>query len=436
METQDAIDIFTAAVKSVQPEVLLPAFLKMENEFIVIGEESFPVSSFRNIYVIGAGKAAAAMAAETEKIIGPYITDGIVVTKYHHAIPCKKIKVVEAAHPIPDEMCIHGVKQTLQLLEPVRKEDIVICLISGGASALWTDLPEGITLEDMKFTFDALLKSGAAIDEMNTVRKHLSGIKGGQLVRHCHGARVISLLISDVPGDKPEVIASGPSMADPSTFKDAFKVLEKYNLLSIIPAAVIHHIEQGINGIIDETPKPGDPVFDNCRHYIIGTNLVALKAAAKKAKELAYHVTLIGQLITGDCGEEAKNFVGNSIDYPGIRPACILQGGETTVRVSGGGKGGRNQHFVLCALKELVHNGNPANIFILSGGTDGTDGPTDAAGAVTSSNLLSIAVAEGLSMDDYINNNDSYQFFEKTGGLMITGPTQTNVMDIMIAIIK
>jgi glycerate 2-kinase len=436
METQDAIDIFTAAVKSVQPDVLLPAFLKLENEFIVIGEESFPVSSLRNIYVIGAGKAAAAMAAETEKILDTYITDGIVVTKYHHAVPCKKIKVVEAAHPVPDEMCINGVKQTLQLLEQVRKEDIVICLISGGASALWTDLPDGITLEDMKFTFDALLKSGAAIDEMNTVRKHLSGIKGGQLVPYCHGARVISLLISDVPGDKPEVIASGPAIADPSTFSDALQVLEKYNLHSILPAAVIHHIDQGINGIIDETPKPGDPVFDKCRHYIIGTNLMALKAASKKAKELAYQVTMIGQLMTGDCGEEAKNFVGNSINYPGKRPACILQGGETTVRVSGNGRGGRNQHFVLCALKELADNGNPGNIFILSGGTDGTDGPTDAAGAVISSDLLSVAVAEGFSMDEYIYNNDSYHFFQKTGGLIITGPTQTNVMDIIIAIIK
>jgi glycerate-2-kinase len=439
MEKQDAIDIFTAAVKSVQPAALLREWLAVNEDSITIGELSFSKSSIKNIYVIGAGKASAAMASETEKILGDYITEGLVTTKYHHALPCRRINIMEAAHPVPDENGVRAVSKTIQLLNKATEDDIIICLVSGGASALWCDLPEGITLKEMQTSFDILIKSGAAIDEVNTIRKHLSKLKGGQLIRHCHGAKVFSFIISDVPGDGMDVIASGPTVADPSSFHDAYAVLEKYNLLNLLPGSIRSHIEKGIHGIIEETPKTGDLIFANSYPKIIGNNAKALEAASKRAEALGYHVCIIYQLITGDAAAEAKKLMQFAFGYNGPKPVCILQGGETTVRVTGKGKGGRNQHFVLTALKELVSLPKEnlfQNITILSGGTDGTDGPTDAAGAVVDLNTLKVILKEDLSIDAYLDNNDAYHFFEKSGSLLITGPTQTNVMDIMMVIIK
>ena len=436
MERNDAIEIFTSAVTSVHPAQLLPSFFAVKEGSIYIGQQQFPLSSIQHIYIIGAGKAAAAMAEATERILGDYITEGLVTTKYHHTLPCKRIKIIEAAHPVPDENGVEAVRKTMKVLEKAGKDDIVICLISGGASALWCDIPQGITLGEMQATFDALIRSGAAIDEINTVRKHLSQLKGGQLTSHCHGAKVFSLVVSDVPGDLMDVIASGPTVPDPSTYQDAFHILEKYNLLAILPQNILTHIDRGIKGIIAETPKPGDQLFINSYHKIIGNNVMALEAAAKKAKALGYHVHIIDHIITGDATSEAKKLMNFVLEYRGPKPSCILQGGETTVTVTGKGKGGRNQHFVLAALKELkklpediIFN----NITVLSGGTDGTDGPTDAAGAVADLKTLS---GVDLSIDVYLDNHDAYHFFEKTGGLLMTGPTQTNVMDIMMVILQ
>ena len=435
MVRHDAVEIFFAAVSSVQPAQLLAKHLLVQDDSLLIGGTSIPKTEINNIYVIGAGKAVAAMAVETEKILGRYITDGLVVTKYHHSLPCKKIIVIEAAHPVPDENGIAAVEKTKQLLQKVGKNDIVICLISGGASALWCDLPEGISLQDMQVISNALLKSGASIEEMNAVRKHFSTIKGGQLINHCNGARVFSFMISDVPGDKPEVIASGPTVADPSSFEDAKKVFEKYNLSSILPKAILTYMDKGISGTIAETPKPGDPIFNNTFNKIIGTNTIALNAAAQKATTMGYHVHAITNIVTGDTEEEAKKLVEFAMQFDGPFPACIIQGGETTIKVTGTGKGGRNQHFVLSALKEIKNSKSSANISILSGGTDGSDGPTDATGAIADRDTLVKAEQSNLPIDKYLENNDAYNFFNKTDGLLITGPTQTNVMDIMIAII-
>ncbi len=439
MEKQDAIDIFSAAVNAVQPAALLREWLTVNEDSITIARQSIPKSSIKKIYVIGAGKASAAMAAETEKILGNYITEGLVTTKYHHALPCRRISIIEAAHPVPDENGVEAVTKTIRLLDKATKDDIIICLVSGGASALWCDLPEGITLSEMQASLEALIKSGAAIDEVNTVRKHLSTLKGGQLIRHCHGAKVFSFVISDVPGDKMDVIASGPTVADTSSFHDAYSVLEKYSILDLLPGSIRSHIDKGIHGIIDETPKPGDCIFANSYPTIIGNNAKALEAAANMAEVLGYQVHIVDHLITGDAREEAKNLIGLALGYKGRIPACILQGGETTVRVTGKGKGGRNQHFVLAALKELGSLPKENlfhNITILSGGTDGTDGPTDAAGAVVDLNTLMVILKDDLSIDAYLENNDAYHFFEKSGSLLITGPTQTNVMDIMMVILK
>jgi glycerate-2-kinase len=439
MEKEKAVQIFLAATAAVQPAQLLQQHLSADSNSLVIGGQHIPKQSFNHIYVIGAGKAAAAMAVETEKIIGDYIIDGLVTTKYGHSLPAQKITIREAAHPVPDEKGVEAVAQTVQLLEKVTREDIVICLISGGASALWCDLPPGITLPEVQATVDLLLRSGADIRETNTVRKHLSAIKGGQLLRHCNGARVFSLIISDVPGDDLSVIASGPTVADASTFREAYDILSKYELLPALPPSIRGCLEKGIQGSIAETPKPGDPLFGNTVNRIIGNNGLALRAAAAKARELGYHTYILPQLITGDATAAAKAFVAGALAYNGNKPVCILQGGETTVKVTGQGKGGRNQHFVLAALNELNklsgEKGN-GNIIILSGGTDGTDGPTDAAGAVIDSNTLARAARQHLDIEAWLKDHDSYHFFRQTDSLLITGPTQTNVMDIMMALVQ
>jgi glycerate-2-kinase len=436
-DREKAEQIFRSAMIAVQPAQLMQANLSVNNDELMIVGHIIPFASFKHLYVIGAGKAAAAMAVEAEKILGSHINDGIVTTKNGHALPTKKIKVMEAAHPVPDEQGVEAVKQTLRLLEQVTANDIVICLISGGASALWCDVPSGITLPEVQATFDQLIRSGAGIHEVNTVRKHLSGIKGGQLMRHCNGARIFSLIISDVPGDNLEAIASGPTVADSSTFLDAYAILSRYNLLRVLPQSVRQHIEKGKEGAIVETPKSGDPLFNNTVNKIIGNNSIAVEAAAHQAAAMGYHVHIIPQLITGDAIEEAKKLMALALNYQGNKPGCIIQGGETTVKVTGKGKGGRNQHFVLVALNELntIQEQHEYNICILSGGTDGTDGPTDATGAVIDRNTLTQVVSMELDIKAYLDNQDAYHFFQRTNSLIITGPTQTNVMDLMMAIV-
>lgn len=438
-ERESAILVFTSAITAVQPAQLLQEHLAINNGVLTICGHTIPKGSFRHIYVIGAGKAAAAMGVATENILGTAIKEGILTTKYGHSLPTNIIKISEAAHPVPDEQCVAAVEETLQLLEKVSDQDIVICLISGGASALWCDVPTGITLPEVQATFDQLIRSGAAIHEVNTVRKHLSNIKGGQLIRHCQGARVFSLIISDVPGDDLGVIASGPTVADASAFEDVHAILSKYNLLAQLPQSVQLHMKQGRNGLIAETPKPGDPLFQHTTNAIIGSNQVAVAAAAKQASEMGYHTHVIPSLITGDAAAEASKLVEAAAQYKGEKPACIIQGGETTVQVTGQGKGGRNQHFALTALYELskYEDKNAAgNITILSGGTDGTDGPTDATGAVVDQLTLKRAAEKDLDIAAYLHGHNAYPFLELTGSLVITGPTQTNVMDIMIAIVQ
>lgn len=430
--------IFQSAVAAVQPSQLFASCLSLNKDILRIGEHSFPMSGINKIYIIGAGKAAAAMAVATEKILGRYISDGLVITKYGHSLPSAIIKMVEGAHPIPDENCVQAVKETLALLENVTKNDIVICLLSGGASALWCDLPQGISLMEMQKVFAMMVRSGAPIHEINSVRKHLSSIKGGQLIRYCRGARLFSLIISDVPGDDTGVIASGPTVGDRSTFGDAYNILLKYDLLSLLPEKVRSHIEKGIQGMIAETPDPEDVLSRNTVNIILGSNRLALKAAEKEAKALGYTIFINPEMITGDTASEAVKFVVTASEYAGKKPGCILQGGETTIKVTGKGKGGRNQHFSLVALQELLRENNKNisdSIIILSGGTDGTDGPTDAAGAIVDNETAEQVLQENLPVKEYLENNDAYHFFKKTNGLIITGPTQTNVMDIMIAII-
>lgn len=439
MQKQHTVQIFNAATKSVHPAILLKQYLANDKDSVTICGQVFPKSSFDNIYVIGAGKAAAAMAVETEKIMGDNISDGLVTTKYDHILPTKKIKIIEAGHPIPDENCVKAVNRTIALLTKATKNDLVICLVSGGASALWCDVPDGITLQELQTTFNQLINSGAAINEINIVRKHLSYIKGGQLIRHCNGANVFSLIISDVMGDDLSSIASGPTVPDTSTYNLAYNVLVKYNIVDVLPQSILLHLKNGMCGIIAETAKPGEPGFERTLNTIIGNNQIALLAAENEAKALGYDTYKVSGLVTGDAEAEAKKFVMLATAYKRERPVCILQGGETTVKVTGTGKGGRNQHFVLAALIKLskIKNKNLTdNITILSGGTDGTDGPTDATGGVINSETLSQANLKNMDIEAYLKKQDAYNFLKQTDSLLITGPTQTNIMDIMIAIIK
>jgi glycerate 2-kinase len=436
---EHALQIFTEAVKAVQPQYLLPRHIQRNGEELRLGDQYFARGSFNKVYVVGAGKASAAMARQVEIILGDLISEGVIVTKYDHGFPLQKIRCIEAGHPVPDEKSVQAGKEIVQLLKSAGERDLVIALISGGASALMVDYPPGSSLEELQKLFTRLLHSGADITEMNTVRKHLSPlIKGGQLVRAAHPASLVSFILSDVIGDPLESIASGPTVADTSTFKDAWNVLEKYRLVHHLSAAIHEWLQQGMNGTVTETPKPGDAIFNSTHNFLIGTNRVALEAAAKTATSLYYHTSIITDKLSGEASEQAAALIQQVTDYNGPRPACLLLGGETTVTIKANGKGGRNQEFVLAALNSLQQASIPAENMpvILSAGTDGTDGPTNAAGAVIDKDVATAAQKLQLRAVDYLKKNDSYHFFQQAGGHIITGPTQTNVMDIVVILIS
>lgn len=437
MSRQDAIQIFLAGVEAVKPRYFIPRYIRLKESSITIAGQDFSLSDSNKLYVAAAGKAASAMALETEKILGNRISEGVVVTKYHHALPLRYCRTTEAGHPVPDNNSLWGGKEITALFKKAEAEDIIILLISGGASALLADTPPGCGLEDLQQTSQLLLDCGAAIDEVNTVRKHLSLIKGGQLMQYTK-ATVIALILSDVPGDDLSVIASGLTVPDATTFKDAWQIIKKYRLREKLPAVIRNRLMSGAGGTLPDTPKPGNPVFTKVHNTLVATNKTALEAAAKKAQALRYAATILSPALTGEAEVQAKKFVQYLRDTRHSSPACFLWGGEPTVTIKGSGKGGRNQHFALaalCALKgdeEATHS----NVTVLSGGTDGTDGPTDAAGAVADAAIFAKMHELSIDPEAYLHHNDAYHFFQKTGGLIITGATQTNVMDIVIGLVN
>ena len=435
---EQALEIFNAAVAAVQPARLLPAYISVDNNQLRLHDQFFPFSEIKNIYIIGAGKASASMAFEVEKILGPLIKKGVVATKHGHALPLNIIECIEAGHPIPDQQSVYAGQRIMEIATHAGENDLVIALISGGASALMADHPQGTTLDEVQQLFELLLKSGATIDEMNAVRKHLSRLKGGGISRAVYPATLVTFILSDVIGDPLHVIASGPTVADPTTFDDATSVLKKYNLYEEIPAAIKEWFVQGINGIIPETLKPGDPFFTKTTNHLIGTNKIALLAAAGKAAKLGLEPVILPNYLSGEASGAATTFIKEILEQRDIeKPVCFLLGGETTVTIRGNGKGGRNQEFALAAFIHLTQNEIAHDIqIILSAGTDGSDGPTDATGAFVDDEIICRAKKLELDAADYLSNNDAYHFFKKTGGLIITGPTQTNVMDIVLAIIK
>jgi hydroxypyruvate reductase len=381
--------------------------------------------------VLGAGKAAAAMAQAVERhMTGPI--EGLVVTRYGHAVPCARIEVVEAAHPVPDAAGEGAARRILDLAAGAGEGDLVLCLISGGASALLTLPAAGLTLDDKQAVNRALLASGADIAQMNAVRKHLSAVKGGRLAAAAHPAKVVSLLISDVPGDDPAVIGSGPTVPDPSTIADALAILERHRIEP--PAGVLAHLRAGR----DETPKPGDPRLAGAATIVIARPQASLEAAALLVRERGLSPLILGDAIEGEAREVAKVMAGIALQtrrhgQPAAPPCVLLSGGETTVTVRGRGRGGRNAEFLLALAVHL--NGAPG-ISALAADTDGIDGSEDNAGAMVTPDTLARARAHGLDAKAMLADNDGYGFFATLGDLVVTGPTLTNVNDFRAILIE
>jgi hydroxypyruvate reductase len=433
----DAVGIFEKALQAVDPQLAVKRYCRLENEYFLIGDRRYDLNHYDNIIVIGAGKATAPMAAALEDILDKRISSGVIVVKYDHSVDLKQVKIVEAGHPLPDENGQRGANSILNAVRGLGKNDLVLCLISGGGSALLPLPAHGVTLEDKQEVAKVLLSCGATIHEINTIRKHISLIKGGRLAQETYPATIITFILSDVVGDDLDVIASGPTVPDSSTFLQCLKIIDKYNIRNVVPKAVIHHFEAGVSGKIPETPKKGDIVFENTQNIIIGSNIESLMSAKQKAQSLGYNVLVLSSMIEGETryvahvhGAIAKEIIktGNPISTP----ACILSGGETTVTLTGDGVGGRNQEFALAAAMDISDS---SNIVILSAGTDGTDGPTSAAGAFSDTLTLKRADAMGLDPYKFLTNNDAFNFFNKLDDLFITGPTNTNVMDLRIVLV-
>jgi glycerate 2-kinase len=432
---QHAIEIFRAALAAADAGNAVRRHLSVQAGSIKAGGLRLPLKNVDRVFLIAAGKAAVQMAATVEEIIGTRLTHGIAVTKHGHATSTlRRVEIIEARHPIPDQAGVRASTAIRALLRELNARDLVLVAISGGASALLSAPAKPITLHAKQKTTDLLLRAGATIHELNAVRKHISTLKGGRLASLAYPATVVSLILSDVIGDRLDVIGSGPTAPDTSTFADAMGVLKKFGLLTTVPPGVRERLEQGTRGEIEETPKPGDPLLKQVHNIVIGSNRLALEAAAQEAKTRGFHPLILSSAIDGETREVARTHAQILREvalsgHPVRSPACILSGGETTVAIQGKGKGGRNQEFALAAAFEI--EGLP-NLAVLSAGTDGTDGPTDAAGAIATGDTTRRARQRGLDPKKHLAENDSYPFFDALGSLLKTGPTGTNVMDIHV----
>ncbi len=433
---ESARQIFLAGIKGVLPGRLINELISLRGSVLKIGYMSYDLDRLHNIYVVGAGKASAAMSHYLESILKDRVTQGYVVTKYGHSCKLRYINVAEAGHPVPDVNSYKAAEEILKLVSGAGENDLVICLWSGGGSSLLADHPENSSQEDMALLNDVLVKCGADIGEMNAVRKHLSKVKGGQLATHIAPASFVSILLSDVIGDPADIIASGPTVPDNSTFTDALRVIEKYNLAESLPYSLVNYVREGVNGMNPETPKPGNEIFRKSALFFAGNNKTALHCAKAEAEIRGYETFIITDSLKGDT-EAACSYIiseiNNKLSENDLKKRiCLLFGGETTVKVTGDGSGGRNQHL---ALVTALRTKDIPGITFLSGGTDGNDGNTDAAGAVIDSETIRKALENNIDPEAYLRNFDSYNFFKSTGGLIFTGPTLTNVMDLIVAII-
>jgi hydroxypyruvate reductase len=430
------LNLVQAALAAVEPTAAVQAHVRVDGAILDVDGHRYDLNGFRHVYVVGGGKAAGPMVRAVEEALGERITAGIVTVKYGHAADTTRVQVEQAGHPIPDERAIRATERMIELLEQAGPDDLVICVISGGGSALMIAPVAGVTLNDKRRLTNAMLRSGATINEINVVRKHLSRVKGGGLARLAAPATVVSLVLSDVLGDPLDVIASGPTVPDTSTYVEAWEILERYDLIPDLPPAIAQHLQEGLAGRVPETPKPGDPAFDTVQNVIVASNAHAVAAAVEQARRDGLNTLLLSTFIEGEARVVARVFsaIGRQIqrtNQPIPRPAVIIAGGETTVTVKGQGRGGRNQEFALAAA---IHLDGVDDVTIMAFATDGTDGPTSAAGAIVDGSTAERARALGLDPRQCLADNDSHTFFQKLGDLLVTGPTNTNVDDLYVII--
>ncbi|WP_303928877.1 glycerate kinase [Desulfovibrio piger] len=437
LEARKAVlySIFDAGVRAVAPDAALMRHVCLEDGQLLVDGQSWKLPRRGRLLVLGAGKGVAPMGAAVEELLGDRIDTGMLVVKYGHGLPLQQIAQVEAAHPVPDAAGAAATRALLELAAGATADDLVLCLLTGGASALTPAPVSGVTLEDMQQVTELLLRSGATITELNAVRKHLSRFSGGQLARTAAPAGVVSVIVSDVVGDALDVIASGPTAPDVSTFADCMDILARYGLGSAMPPAVLRHLRQGQLHQEAETPKPGDALFRHVQNTLVATNRQALDAAAEQARSHGFRPVILTDRMVGEAREQAALLVTQARQMAAelaadAQPVCLLAGGETTVTLRGRGRGGRNQEMALAAslaLQDCPH------ICALFAGTDGTDGPTDAAGGCAWAGNLAVAGLEQARRA--LEENDSYAILHHCGALLRTGPTRTNVMDLAILLV-
>lgn len=431
-----AARILESALAAVDPYAATARAVSRTDAALLVGDRAYPLDRTRRIVVVGAGKACAPMARALEEALGDRLTGGLVTVKQGYGAPLRRIRLREAAHPIPDAAGEAAAREILRLVSGLGPEDLVIVLVSGGGSALLPLPREGLSLADVVRTTDLLLRSGATITEVNAVRKHLSGIAGGQLARAAAPARLVTLAVSDIVGSPPDAIASGPTVPDPTTYADALAVLDRYRIAGHVPAAVREALRRGAAGALPETPKPGDPAFRDSQVVIVADNGAAARAAVEEAGRLGFHALLLSTFLEGEAREVGRVLAGIARQIaatgdPARRPACVVAAGETTVTVTGSGRGGRNQELALAAARALE---GTADVLLVSFATDGTDGPTDAAGAVADGTTAARARGLGLDPARHLAGHDAYPLLDAVGDLIRTGPTHTNVMDLVLVL--
>ncbi len=442
-----AQDIFSNAVNAADPYYCVKNSVKLRDDSengasaIVIGENEYSLDQYSDIYVIGGGKASARMGEAVEEILGNKITGGWINTKDDHGVPLEHITVHECSHPVPDSRGVAGTEKIVEILSAADEHTLVICLLSGGGSALMPAPADNITLEEKQDVTKLLLSAGADIRELNAVRKHMSSLKGGGMARLAAPAALHVLILSDVIGDRLDTIASGPAVADDSTFAECLDIFSKYNITDTLPPDVFERFRRGADGNISETAKPGDDFLTNAKNTLIGNNRMSVDAARKTAEIMGFNTLVLSTFFEGEAAELGTFYSSIASEIrascvPVSPPACIIGGGETTVTVRGNGKGGRNQEMALSAALGISKIPDSSGIVFLSGGTDGTDGPTDAAGGIVDGRTISIGNTNNLNYNKYMENNDSYHYLKETGALLVTGPTGTNVMDVQILLVE
>lgn len=439
----EALKLFQASLEPVNPYEAVKRFVRMEGDLLTLGQEGqtqteLNLNEFRHVFLVGGGKATAPMARAMEDILGDRIDEGLINVKYGFIDELSYTEIVEADHPLPDRSGVEGTGKILDLLGRAGEKDLIFSLISGGGSALLPHPAGEISLEEKQAVTRNLLECGASIDEINAIRKHISASKGGQMARAAYPATTVNLMLSDVVGDRMDVIASGPFVPDMSSFMESWQIIERYGL-GDIPASVTEHLKRGMEGSIPETPKEGEEIFGHVYNFIIGSNILALEAAREAAEGMGYNTLILSSMVEGETRDVARVHTAIAKEIltsgrPVYPPTCIISGGETTVSIRGSGMGGRNQEFCLAAAMDITDL--PQRLVILSGGTDGNDGPTDAAGAIVDPLTVERGKEKGLDASKYLADNDSYHFFKETDDLLMTGPTNTNVMDVRLILVR